>query len=69
MDQSETLDILSIEPEILVYGTGEVGGIRIQDDVWIEKNQNLRVQGLGMLGIIVANGIEGDHGKLFLTLL
>lgn len=33
MDKSKSVEVLSTVPEFLVYGTGEVGGIKIQDDV------------------------------------
>ncbi|CAI2365565.1 unnamed protein product [Moneuplotes crassus] len=46
--------------EVLVYGTGEVGGVRIKEDVYIYPKGPQVVKNLVMLGIVVANGIEGD---------
>lgn len=55
-------------PEVLIYGTGEVGGIRLKDTVWLEKTGDQKVNGLDMLGIIVANGIDGDQADGILGL-
>ena len=38
LDQSKTAKILDITPQFLSYGTGEVMGIRISDDVFMEVN-------------------------------
>eukprot|EP00343_Euplotes_focardii_P002800 CAMPEP_0205805516 /NCGR_PEP_ID=MMETSP0205-20121125/8772_1 /ASSEMBLY_ACC=CAM_ASM_000278 /TAXON_ID=36767 /ORGANISM="Euplotes focardii, Strain TN1" /LENGTH=333 /DNA_ID=CAMNT_0053076877 /DNA_START=61 /DNA_END=1063 /DNA_ORIENTATION=- len=46
--------------EILVYGTGEVGGIRITEDVFLYKRGKEVVKDFVMLGIVIANGIDGD---------
>jgi len=46
--------------EILVYGTGEVGGIRISEDVYLHKRSKEVVKDFVMLGIVIANGIDGD---------
>lgn len=60
MDKSNTTKIIDITPEVLVYGTGEVGGIRISEDVYLYEKGPEMVKGLIMLGIVMANGIEGD---------
>lgn len=36
IDQSSTSKIVDITPEFLTYGTGEVMGIRILDDIFVE---------------------------------
>jgi saccharopepsin len=59
MDVNST-KVIDTTPEILVYGTGEVGGIRITEDVYLYKNSNKVVKDLVMLGIVMAQDIEGD---------
>lgn len=60
LDINGTTRIIDTVPEILVYGTGEVGGLRISEDVYLFGNDDLVVKELTMLGIVQANGIDGD---------
>ena len=48
------------EVEILVYGTGEVGGIRVTEDVYLHRKGPEMVKDFIMLGIVIANDIDGD---------
>ncbi|CAI2364930.1 unnamed protein product [Moneuplotes crassus] len=59
-EKARNREIQNAEVEVLVYGTGEVGGIRITEDVYIYSKGPEVVRNLVMLGIVLANGIEGD---------
>ncbi len=52
--------IENTQVEVLVYGTGEVGGVRITEDVYLYKKGSQVVKDYVMLGIVIANGIDGD---------
>jgi hypothetical protein len=60
LDAKNSTKIIDSTPEVLVYGTGEVGGIRISEDLYLYNKGPQVVKDVVILGIVLANGIEGD---------